>query len=578
MSDEEIEAPLPRGGYAIDWDAIDLNGMDPFATKAGTGISNSFGTSNPIPAQDPPKNPKTTENVKSPGSASPDENKNPESNIPKIEENTTKQPEKKKVTKSPTKKKATEKRVPMKERIAAMKAKKAAEQSQTTTETVDELVKEAPAKKVGLNERIQALRAKKASAKTEENGQESDVQSNGTSTATTQRKISRETAPSEATLPESVTEKSSYKKPSPIDWDTVDLDSVDPFATSKPKQPAPIDWENCDINNLDPFGTKSKISNNASSSSNPTQHIMSDVANPCTPPRNNILEQTCFETPGLRESDLSNQLKDLSIVNDDDSQLLKDVESTAQIATPLKSFNPLKITASEELTYTPDVKNHTNQSKMDSTSKNSSSLLQNSGRLNSIHQHSNLAQNSSIGNLNSDDINAELLNLLVRCVTNQQVDNEIYKHLRERERAQREVSMQEANDRADIEDYTDRLKKRYEKLKNTHNDTDRKRKYTILENEISSQRDRNYKANDSLEDMRKTFLMEKLEWARKLKEAKEKNSLLESQRRMDKIKINTFETELSHSKQQVAALSEQNQGLEAICEDLLNDGESNGRL
>merc|ERR1712127_875976 len=217
---------------------------------------------------------------------------------------------------------------------------------------------------------------------------------------------------------------------------------------------------------------------------------------------------------------------------------------------------------------------------MDSSSN---STLQNSGLLNSKLQNSNLAHNSnsaqnSISTLNSDDINAELLNLLVRCVTNQQVDNEIYKHLRERERAQREVSMQEANDRADIEDYTDRLKKRYEKLKNTHNDTDRKRKYTILENEISSQRDRNYKANDSLEDMRKTFLMEKLEWARKLKEAKEKNSLLESQRRMDKIKINTFETELSHSKQQVAALSEQNQGLEAICEDLLNDGESNGRL
>jgi len=576
MSDEEIEAPLPRGGYAIDWDAIDLDGMDPFATKTGGGISNNFGTSNPIPAQDPPKNPKTTENVKSPGSASPDENKNPESNIRQTEENnsSTKQPEKKV---SPKKKKPAEKRVPMKERIAAMKAKKAAEQSQTTTEIVDEPVKETPAKKVGLNERIQALRAKKLSAKTEENNQEGDVQSNGTSTATTHRKISRETAPSEATLPESVTEKSSYKKPTPIDWDNVDLDSVDPFATSKPKQPTTIDWDTCDINNLDPFGTKSKISNNASSS-NPTQQIMSEVANPCTPPRNNILEQTCFETPGLRESDLSNQLKDLSIVNDDDSQLLKDVESTAQIATPLKSYNPLKITASEEQTYTPDVKNHTNQSKMDSSSKNSSSLLQNSGRLNSILQHSNLAQNSSIGNLNSDDINAELLNLLVRCVTNQQVDNEIYKHLRERERVQREVSMQEANDRADIEDYTDRLKKRYEKLKNTHNDTDRKRKYTILENEISSQRDRNYKANDSLEDMRKTFLMEKLEWARKLKEAKEKNSLLESQRRMDKIKINTFETELSHSKQQVAALSEQNQGLEAICEDLLNDGESNGRL
>jgi len=573
MSDEEIEAPLPRGGYAIDWDAIDLNGMDPFATKAGTGISNSFGTSNPIPAQDPPKNPKTTENVKSPGSASPDENKNPESNIPKIEENTTKQPEKKKVTKSPTKKKATEKRVPMKERIAAMKAKKAAEQSQTTTETVDELVKEAPAKKVGLNERIQALRAKKASAKTEENGQESDVQSNGTSTATTQRKISRETAPSEATLPESVTEKSSYKKPSPIDWDTVDLDSVDPFATSKPKQPAPIDWENCDINNLDPFGTKSKISNNASSSSNPTQHIMSDVANPCTPPRNNILEQTCFETPGLRESDLSHQIKDLSIVNDDDSQLLKDVESTAQIATPLKSYNPLKITASEGQTYTPGEKNHTNQSRMDSSSN--SATLQNSGLLNSKLQNSNLAHNSnsaqnSISTLNSDDINAELLNLLVRCVTNQQVDNEIYKHLRERERVQREVSTQEANDRADIEDYTDRLKSRYEKLKDTHNDAARKRKYTIIENEVSSQRERNYKVNESVENMRTQFLTEKIEWARKLKESKEKNSLLEGQRRMDKIKINTLETELGHSKQQVGALTEQNKGLEQICEEMLN--------
>ena len=63
----------------------------------------------------------------------------------------------------------------MKERIAAMKAKKAAEQSQTTTEIVDEPVKEAPAKKVGLNERIQALRAKKLSAKTEENHQKGDI-------------------------------------------------------------------------------------------------------------------------------------------------------------------------------------------------------------------------------------------------------------------------------------------------------------------------------------------------------------------------------------------------------------------
>jgi len=564
MSDEEIEAPLPRGGYAIDWDNMDLDAMDPFATKAPSKMSNDFGTSNPISAKDPPKN---TETVKSPGSASPDENKNPESNIRQTEESTTKKPEKK-VTKSPTKKKATP-RMPMKERIAAMKAKQAAEKSKTATENVDEeAVKEAPAKKVGLNERIQALRAKKQQiAKTEENNQEGDVQIMA-STATTQRKISSETAPSQATLPESVAEQSSYKKPA-VDWDNVDLDSLDPFATSKPKQPAVIDWDNIDINNLDPFATKSKVSNNASSSSNPT-HM--SVANPCTPPRNNILEQTCFETPGLRESDLSHQIKDLSIVNDDDSQLLKDVESTAQIATPLKSYNPLKITASEGQTYTPGEKNHTNQSRMDSSSN---STLQNSGLLNSKLQNSNLAHNSnsaqnSISTLNSDDINAELLNLLVRCVTNQQVDNEIYKHLRERERVQREVSTQEANDRADIEDYTDRLKSRYEKLKDTHNDAARKRKYTIIENEVSSQRERNYKVNESVENMRTQFLTEKIEWARKLKESKEKNSLLEGQRRMDKIKINTLETELGHSKQQVGALTEQNKGLEQICEEMLN--------
>ena len=103
-----------------------------------------------------------------------------------------------------------------------------------------------------------------------------------------------------------------------------------------------------------------------------------------------------------------------------------------------------------------------------------------------------------------------------------------------------------------------------------HNDATRKRQYTILENEVSSQRDRNYKANDSLEDMRKQFSAEKLEWAKKLKESKEKNSLLEGQRRMDKIKINTLETELSHSKQQVGALTEQNKGLEQICEEMLS--------
>ena len=87
---------------------------------------------------------------------------------------------------------------------------------------------------------------------------------------------------------------------------------------------------------------------------------------------------------------------------------------------------------------------------------------------------------------------------------------------------------------------------------------------------MSSQRDRNYKANDSLEDMRKQFSAVKLEWAIKLKESKEKNSLLEGQRRMDKIKINTLETELSHSKQQVGALTEQNKGLEQICEEMLS--------
>ena len=119
-------------------------------------------------------------------------------------------------------------------------------------------------------------------------------------------------------------------------------------------------------------------------------------------------------------------MKDLSIVKDDDSQLLKDVDSTAQIATPLKSYNPLKITASEEKTFTPDVKNHTIRSSMDhnnSSSYTSNSTLQNSGLLNSKLQNS-----TSISTLNPDDINAELLNLLVRCVTNQQVDNEIYKH------------------------------------------------------------------------------------------------------------------------------------------------------
>ena len=77
-----------------------------------------------------------------------------------------------------------------------------------------------------------------------------------------------------------------HKKPV-TDWDNVDLDSLDPFATSKPKQPAGIDWDNVDINNLDPFATKSKVSNNASSSSNLPTHKMS-IANPCTPPRNNI--------------------------------------------------------------------------------------------------------------------------------------------------------------------------------------------------------------------------------------------------------------------------------------------------
>ena len=104
MSDgEEIEVPIPSGSYAIDWDNMDLNAMDPFATK--TKVSNNFGASDPTPIKEGAT--KNTENVKSPGSASPDENKNPESNIRQTEENT-KQPEKK-ATKSPTKKKATEK-------------------------------------------------------------------------------------------------------------------------------------------------------------------------------------------------------------------------------------------------------------------------------------------------------------------------------------------------------------------------------------------------------------------------------------------------------------------------------------
>ena len=77
--------------------------MDSFATK--TKVSNNFGARDPTPIEEGAT--KNTENVKSPGSASPDENKNPESNIRQTEENT-KQPEKK-ATKSPTKKKATEK-------------------------------------------------------------------------------------------------------------------------------------------------------------------------------------------------------------------------------------------------------------------------------------------------------------------------------------------------------------------------------------------------------------------------------------------------------------------------------------
>ena len=67
----------------------------------------------------------------------------------------------------------------MKERIAAMKAKQAAEKSKTAaaSENVDEAVKEAQSKKVGLNERIQALRAKKQQvAKSEDNNHgEGDV-------------------------------------------------------------------------------------------------------------------------------------------------------------------------------------------------------------------------------------------------------------------------------------------------------------------------------------------------------------------------------------------------------------------
>ena len=87
---------------------------------------------------------------------------------------------------------------------------------------------------------------------------------------------------------------------------------------------------------------------------------------------------------------------------------------------------------------------------------------------------------------------------------------------------------------------------------------------------MSSQRDRNIKCNESLEAMNKKFVLEKIEWAKKLKESEGKNSLLEGQRRIDTMKINKLETELSHSKQQVNALKEQNKGLEQICEEMLN--------
>ena len=323
------------------------------------------------------------------------------------------------------------------------------------------------------------------------------------------------------------------------------------------------------MDSLDPFATKSKVKNNSN-------NIPTTI--PSTPPRNEKLEQTCFETPGLKESDLSNQMDGLSIVKDDDSQLIKDT------VTPLKTHNSLKITASntEGVTFTPEPKNKENTTKMDSlfnhknTSNNSSSsTLQNSGLLknnnnNSSSKYNNNTSSSLSSGLNPDDINAELLNLLVRCVTNQQIDNEIYKHLREREKEQREVSTQEAAERSEIEEFTNQLKTRYQRLKDAQNSQKRRREYTAVEIEVSSQRDRNIKCNESLEAMNKKFVLEKIEWAKKLKESEGKNSLLEGQQRIDKMKINKLETELSHSKQQVNALKEQNKGLEQICEEMLN--------
>ena len=108
MADEEIEAPLPRGGYAIDWDNVDLNALDPFATKSK--VSTNFGTSAPAPiVNDNPAETKDTKNiVKSPGSTSPDENKKPESFENNNNSQATDQSENKSVKKPAAKKKTTE--------------------------------------------------------------------------------------------------------------------------------------------------------------------------------------------------------------------------------------------------------------------------------------------------------------------------------------------------------------------------------------------------------------------------------------------------------------------------------------
>jgi len=534
------DMPMPKsGGYAIDWDNIDLDAMDPFATKTKVVSNFDTGASNPTPLRQD-SDVECGEQPAKPNHppVSPDENKAPAKN------SSTSNPTKPKPTKSSTNKKSSAPRVPMRERLAAMRAKKLADKSQDgdggftvsisappngasaepTEPAAQTSPKPKPSQPVSLQDKIAEMRRKKKAD------------------ADAQRQKAHEMAQDQTAPPP----HSHLPQPgSPTHLGGGSSSLADSRKSSVERPPSDVTLPDSDASSMarsykgQTSGTqrKQQQSNVAAVSAGTNLGVYSEQAalqQPSTPPKSGIAahDESTFGTPSLKETELCSKMDDLSLVKEDASALLHDI-------------------------VTPPV-NSRAQSQLDRPAR-SPPLAQ---KVLTLNHQAQAQHSSSISASTADPLNAELLNFLVGSTSATQVDNEIYKNLRQREQEMSEQSVREATERAEIEEYYTQIKTRYDRIKTTTNNTNRRRQYTTIESELQRQKEQNFSHLKQHAENKQQYEEFKVGILYKFKQLQQELTLSKSREKL-------LQQKLKSSQEQIVGLQEQNEGLTKICEEML---------